>query len=270
VRTQDNFFGIGNDSKEKNRTQYNQSNLNTGIALSYNPHHFKISGLFDFTHYSKIKDSMGDEFPSTKDIFPNLAGMNGLKLYGIGVKITYPSKLYKGLPPPESGIELSARSYWDAEGSNYGFNQYTLMLYQTIPIFWGDRVVALRFIGSTTDPIKDRYVPFFVLNHLGGSTDLRGYENYRFMERDIFLLNFEYRYPVWDLGLPDRLAMDFVWFYDAGMVSRAIEKELSFNNLLSSYGIGLRVRKNAGTVIRLNLSHSSEMIRVDLKFGKDF
>ena len=99
---------------------------------------------------------------------------------------------------------------------------------------------------------------------------MRGYENYRFRDLDAMVLSFEYRYPIWDIGVRNGSVLDFVLFYDAGLVSHAIEDELSADKLLTGYGFGLRARKTLGTIIRLNLSRSSEDIRIDIKFGKDF
>ena len=165
---------------------------------------------------------------------------------------------------------MSIHKYWDVDEREYGFQKYTLTLYQTFPLFDSRRQLALRLFGSTINPEKHKKVPFYMVNFIGGSGDLRGYQNNRFSDLDAVVGNIEYRYPIWDLGLNNNLMMDWVWFYDVGMVSKKIEDNFNFKKLRSDYGIGLLVHNDMGAIIRIDLSKSVEELRVDIKFGKDF
>lgn len=270
VRPREHFYGLGPGTSRDLHTRFQQSNLNTGMAFSYQTDRFQISGLMDWTDYDKIEKATGTACTPTHEQFPDLPGLNGVTLLGVGVKITCPRELYLGKPAPEQGFELSAHTYRDMNDGNYGFHRYTLTLYQTVPIFWEDRVLALRLMGSMTDPRRNKRIPFFALNHMGGSSTLRSYNNLRFWDRDAVLFNVEYRYLIWDIGTQNELAMDAVWFFDTGMVFHAMEDDFAFHKLVSDYGAGFRVRTNLGTSLRLNISHGSETTRIGFKLGKDF
>jgi outer membrane protein assembly factor BamA len=97
-------------------------------------------------------------------------------------------------------------------------------------------------------------VPFYLLPTLGGSRSLRGYDDYRFRDRNLLLLNAEYRWRVFG-------ALDGALFYDAGKVAPRFG-DLDVTNLRSSYGLGFRFHSNNTTVFRVDVGRSAEGTRL--------
>ncbi|MBI4550695.1 MAG: BamA/TamA family outer membrane protein [Candidatus Latescibacteria bacterium] len=267
ARPRENFFGTGAQTLAQDHTQFQQARLHTGLALSYRLSRLQVSGLIDWTDFD-IDAGGGQLYPSTISRFPDLPGLSGARLMGAGFEAAYPERLYQGLAGSERGIKVAVHTYWDVDGTRYGFNRYTLTLYQTVPMFWGDRILVFRFVGSMVDPRGKRQIPFFVMPRLGGSTTLRGYADLRFWDRNAVLLNAEYRYPLWDIGW-NRTALDVIWFVDTGMVSPTGDG-FALRALATDYGAGLRFRTKSGVLARLNVAHSPEMTRFSVKLESDF
>ena len=72
-----------------------------------------------------------------------------------------------------------------------------------------------------------------MLPSLGGGAPLRGYQDFRFRDRNRLLMNAEFRWT------PARF-VDMAIFYDAGKVTGRRE-DLDFDDLKDSYGIGMRL-----------------------------
>ncbi len=92
--------------------------------------------------------------------------------------------------------------------------------------------------------------------YLGGFNSLRGYDLFSFNGNTIFLINFEFRFPLltyWQIGFPFPLRMPTIWgsiFYDCGSAfnwgSEFTAYEIKdgifhFKDLKNSFGIGLRL-----------------------------
>ncbi len=269
-RTRDNFFGIGSDSKNDDRTQFQQSNVNGGIEFSYATKKLNLTASTDFTKYNEINDPFWSGSKSTKERFSELPGIDGAELVRVGLRLTHPEVLYKGLPGVEIAVDFSADYFWQLDYDNNRFDRYTLILYQSIPLFHGDRLFAIRCGGSMTNTKGNLTIPFYALNNFGGWNSLRGYESLRFRTLDWVLLNLEYRYPIMDIGLENGFAIDFLYFFDAGIPSNEIENDLNIKNILKTYGASIRLRKKLGVILRLSIARSSESTLIGLKIGKDF
>jgi outer membrane protein assembly factor BamA len=99
-------------------------------------------------------------------------------------------------------------------------------------------------------------VPFYLLPALGGPTTLRGFSNYRFRDRNLLLLNAEYRWPI-------LRALDGALFYDAGTVT---DHSLSVHHAHTDYGAGVRLHSTTRTLARLDFARSREGNRVIFSF----
>ncbi len=78
------------------------------------------------------------------------------------------------------------------------------------------RVLALRGAGVGLRRPRARDVPFYFQRTLGGPDDLRGFRQFRFRDRNMLLLQAEYRWEIFT-------AVDGAIFYDAGKVASRIE-----------------------------------------------
>jgi outer membrane protein assembly factor BamA len=102
-------------------------------------------------------------------------------------------------------------------------------------------------------------VPFYLLPVLGSGQSLRGYADYRFRDRNLVLLNAEYR---WRLAR----VIDGAVFYDAGAVAPAAIDAMSLRRLRADYGLGVRVHSKTHQVVRLDVARSREGMKAIVSF----
>jgi AAA family ATP:ADP antiporter len=133
---------------------------------------------------------------------------------------------------------------------------------QYLPLLRENWVIALRANVATTDTAGTNTVPFYLMPDLGGSHALRGYPSFRFRDRNRLLFSGEYR---WTAGS----FVDMALFLDAGKVAERF-RDLSVDDLRTSYGIGASFHAPNATVLRVELARSREGNRVSLSFGPSF
>jgi hypothetical protein len=145
--------------------------------------------------------------------------------------------------------QLLYHNYADRDDT-YSFDRLDLELVQHIPLLRENWVISLHGAVQTTLGDEDA-VPYFLLPSLGSGSTLRAYPSWRFRDRHSILASGEFRW------IPNRLALDMAVFYDAGKVT-AERRDLSFSDLKSNVGIGVRFHSPLATPLRIELAHGSE------------
>jgi hemolysin activation/secretion protein len=159
------------------------------------------------------------------------------------------------------GLNASAelRHYLDMDGGDYGFSRLMLESQQYVPFAKGRLVLALREYGSFSQAAEDEVIPFYMMQPLGGVRSLRGFDNFRFRDQNLMLLNAELRWHIWR---PLQLAV----FTDAGHVFRRLE-DVSVDDLEVGCGAGARLLFGGRVFMRLELAHSREGMTTYVKLG---
>jgi outer membrane protein assembly factor BamA len=153
--------------------------------------------------------------------------------------------------------------YDDQDLRSFSFNRFDIDVRQYIPFFLRSHVIALRGFLSLSDADDGHTVPFYLQNTLGGAYSLRGYRTFRFRDRNLLLMQAEYR---WDINA----LMSGAVFYDAGKVAPRTS-ELDFGDLAKDYGIGFRVGARNGVSLRFDVAlGSGEGTRYLLRFDNVF
>jgi outer membrane translocation and assembly module TamA len=132
----------------------------------------------------------------------------------------------------------------------YGFKQVDYEATQHVPIYRETWALSLHAKMSTTSTTNGQEIPFFMLPSLGGGNDLRGFDSWRFRDRDSLLLQAEWRIMV-------NRFLDTALFYDTGKVTgRAADLDL--HDLKHDYGFGVRFHGPFATPIRVDIARSNE------------
>jgi hypothetical protein len=156
-------------------------------------------------------------------------------------------------------LQAAWHDYRQQNDGPFSFRRIDGIARQMIPILHGNWVIDLSLRASTTDVDAGQEVPFFLMPDLGGSTELRGFSNYRFRDRHSLIGTAEYRWYVQEY-------VEMAIFYDAGKVV-ARRGDLDFAHLKSDVGIGLRFHTPRATVLRLEAARSNEGLRLIFGFG---
>lgn len=171
-------------------------------------------------------------------------------------------------PDPSRGyyFELANEFSDPTIGSHFSFNKVFVQgrVYKKLPV--GPRTVltaragAGNIFGSKAPffEFQDQWSPDGSINALGGRQSLRGFRANRFLARSMWFSNVELRVRLAEAKFKkQRFSFTIVPFFDAGTV-RDRWQDLSFENIKTSYGGGLRIAWNQSTVLSFDFGLSKE------------
>ncbi len=262
-----NFFGIGPDTTEAERTNYLMEDTTAEATFAVKPLPPLALGLTGGYLKTNIGPGNWNQYPSVEQVFTpvQVPGLQTQPSYFRGGGIAVFDWRDSPYGPRSGGFYYGRFDYYDAQnGAAFNFRRVTAGAQQYVPLFNKKRIVALRArtIFSFTNAGQD--VPFYLQPSLGSSDDLRGFNAFRFYDRNSFVLNGEWR---WEISTN----MDAALFIDAGKVFPR-PGLINFSNLEKSYGGGLRFRApgSEATVFRIDIAGSREGVRVWFVFNDVF
>jgi hypothetical protein len=261
---QEEFFGLGMDSLESNRTNFLLEAREAGVTVKWKPSRLQFGGG---VAYSRPRVGRGTDtlFPSTDDLF-SPAAAPGLGTETAFLKTDLSAELdWRDNPAhPHAGgrYAVAVTDFHDRDLRRYDFSRVSVSLQQYVPLPDRYRLVALRAEGVFTTPESNTAVPFYLQPTLGGASQLRGFRESRFRDQNSVLIGAEYRWEAW-------WALDGALFVDAGMVAPSRDR-LSLREMEVSYGIGFRFHSNRAFVTRLDLAFSREGFVPLLRFEHAF
>jgi Omp85 superfamily domain len=241
---QEDFFGLGPDSRREDDVIYGFRSSEVGATAGVRPvPWFEVGGKID--HLTPAVGSgstgrpIGEVFSASS--VPGLTAQPNFLRYEVSADVN----LREPRGNPRRGGQYTVAYQWfdDRDLGRYTFHRVDVDLQQYVPLLRDRRVLALRAFASSADAGAGQDVPFYYLRTLGGPDDLRGFRQFRFRDRNILLLQAEYRWEIFT-------AVDGAIFYDAGRVAPRFE-DLGFNDLESDYGIGFRFGTRNGVFLRV-------------------
>lgn len=168
--------------------------------------------------------------------------------------------------------------YDDQDTEQYNFRRFDIEAQQVFAGFGAHHRLTLSGWAATLTADAGQIIPFSLWPTLGGKsairsvhedrlgsdgTDatLRGYRNLRFRDRNLVLLQAEYRVPIWG-------PVDATVFADAGKVART-RSELDLTDLRRDVGFSVSLMKGWATWARVDVGFGSgEGTRVFLTLGE--
>ncbi|MBI2189016.1 MAG: BamA/TamA family outer membrane protein [Acidobacteria bacterium] len=262
---QEDFFGLGQDSRREDRTDYLQEGTDVGAEARWNPVKFvEFGGGVSFLS-PRIGAGTDSRFPSTDALF-NPATLPGYHeqpdFLRSDASVAFDWRDNPRHPHAGGRYAVQFSNFDDRDLSAFGFRRTSIDLQQYVPLPNQYRTLAFRAAAVMTDPHAGQQVPFYFQPTLGGSQELRGFREFRFRDRNSLLMSAEYR---WEASW----MLDGALFVDAGKVAFD-RKDLNLRNLDVSYGVGLRVHSNSAFVARLDLAFSREGFIPLLRFEHVF
>lgn len=224
------------------------------------------------------REGPGERLPTIAQRFvePGIGANSRFGRYQASIDVHLPAApgdaFYQGT---KSRLTYAIYDHQDAE--LYNFRRVDLEGQQTLAGFAAHHRLTLSGWASTStfDPGQD--VPYFLRHTLGGKSELRsvhdtrlgsdgtqgtlrGYRDLRFRDRNLLLVQAEYRLPVWG-------PIDATVFADAGKVTPA-RRDLDLTDLRRDFGFSLSVMKGWVTPARIDVGFGSgEGTRVFLSLG---
>jgi len=260
----EDFYGVGPDSVIANRTDYRLKDaFFEGVVQT------RVGRVALMGRAGLMKPSI---HPGTDSLYPNTELSNteatapGLTTTPDFVVTSAGAWLEMRDQPanPHSGVSLglAVSRFDDRHASEFQFNRLVMDAREYIPLGSHRHVIALRQVASLDTPDAGSVVPFYLQPNFGGSTFLRGFGSTRYRDNKLLAVSAEYR-----LGLHKNI--QFALIYEAGEVSPTMN-EFNLNRLKYDYGAGIRLKTLKRIIARLDVLHSSERTRLDIRLGPSF
>ncbi len=261
-----NFYGLGPDSARGDRSNYSLRGWEVSGSGGVRP--FPWLSVSERVEHLSPTISPGDDedLPSIEEVFTE-DDAPGLNVQPDFLRLETRADIDYRRPGPNARTGgrylVTFSQYHDLDGGSFSFRRWDVDLQQYLSILKQHRTLALRAFISLADADEGREVPFYLQRWLGGSHMLRAYRSYRFRDRNLLLLQAEYRWEV----LP---FLSGALFYDAGTVA-AERRDLHLNDLKHDYGFGFRFGVGAGVFLRTDVAFGgAEGKRFMLRFNNVF
>ena len=251
------FYGMGPDSEKENQTTFTFEKKELQLTLGRGfSQRFVMEGSYVFKsvkYFSVEEDKIFTE--RLEEVGEQFSPFVSLVIrYD-----TSDSQIH-----PKKGFRFVFQNDFAAKAlgnKNVRYYRYTLDFRKYTLLFGRNDVLAFR---TLVQKIEGREIPLFELSVLGGASTMnamRGYKLNRFNDKGKFLLNVEYRFPVWK-----KLGGNI--FVDAGKVWPAWS-ELNFRNVAVDIGWGLRYYLQ-NFLARFDMGMSEEGVGIYFNFGHIF
>ena len=264
-RPNNRFYGIGNRSRDEDRSIFLEEEGRAEARLSAGPSDIRRISLVG--GYSGITARKGrHDSPHLEDVFPPGAvpyygTQTSVFQYGLGADLAT-----GGLEQnPSLGIHLRGESRRNVSSDRFDLDYFHTQLEARayVPVFADRRVIALRGAYEFVKPRPGSDpVPFYRLPESAKPYRFAGFSSHRFRDNYLALAHIEYRWIIWQ----NLWALGFA---QAGEVA-AHARHLKVRDAHDAFGLGLRYGGAEGTVVRLEAGRSDEGITIVLDLSGDF
>ena len=259
----EDYFGIGHDSKRSNQAEFKYTNIETEAQLSYefiDDFHFKIFTAID-VNYTGHTDEKGN--PSIEDAFPasQIGGFGKWLNYFVGgAEFNHDTRDTPSFTESGGIQKISLARYECLNHDDFNFIEYTADVKQYFRLFKPQRVLVLHAGWVAQQETQNSKIPFYKLATLDNGSPLRGFDGGRYRDRNSIIMNIEYRFPIW------RYVISSI-FFDTGQVFR-VPSDFSFDNFTYSTGGALYLKAFDFLVFSFTAGYGGEGINIIFGMSK--
>lgn len=263
-RARDNFFGIGNDTREtpeerQLRTVTREASAGFTAKLTDK----WTSGLHAvYRNVGVTKPTVGR---SAQDYFNSAStpGFFGATVASAVFSIGHDNEAVENYAFKGGSDQFELSFNRSPGGGQFGYWRYH---FDSQHFFWltddGRKVIAARGMVETNVTSPGHLVPFFDMPVLSSDQILRGFDSFRFRDKSALGLSLEYRYRIWP-------ALDWGLFIDEGQVAPQLG-DMGLNRFHTGYGVRLFVWPKPNLPISIDYGRSRETWRLYFNINTRF
>ncbi len=234
----DKFWGLGNNSQDSSEENYNykqyyiylhpQARVGNKIYLGL---------LYEFQRLFDVQYDSGGLFDKE-----NIYGRHGYHVSGLGASFTYDTRNNAFAPDKGVMLQFYFNHFANYFGSDYNYTNFVIDARKFLRTYQKQvlAIQALAFFNAGDVPLRS-------LALLGGANKMRGYYEGRYRDKNLVVIQTEYRLPLF-------WRFSGVAFGDIGNVSGNLS-DMNFQYLKYSYGAGLRFALNPSEKLNLRLDY---------------
>src|SRR5262249_43995072 len=250
---QERFFGTGQNSKKENQVNFRREDTNYVGRFGLKPAQHVKAGVLAGWLDTNVGSGTSTLLPSIEKVFsttdvPGMVSQPNYLEAGVFFEADY--RDHPGNPRAGGRYTASWTSFQDRKAARYDFGQYDFEAQQYFPFFNQRRGVVGRAKSTLTQTASDQEIPFFMHPNPGGSGTLRRYNEFRFRDKNMVVVNAEYRWEAFS-------GLDLAAFADAGQVAPKAG-DLHLADFKKSYGVGFRFNTEKSVFLRFDLGFSKE------------
>jgi hypothetical protein len=259
-----NFYGLGNNTLESDRTTFAMLDRRTGAYGYIRPVGWiaigaRGEGFWPRTNAGKDPDVQSAEDQFALDQRPGFGDDTNYAYIGGFINVNYP---YSRSEPPRRGGDymVSLGTYQDVSDTAHSFRRFEVEGRERFPIFGVDRTLTLHGRVSSSTASTGHSVPFYLMDTLGGADNLRGFkesiiggdeatstlrsfESFRFRDHATALMQVDFRQRLWS-------QIFATFFVDAGVVAPTVDA-LSLGDMHHGIGLGVSVYRINALAVRV-------------------
>ena len=248
------FFGFGNRAQELRETNYTSReglvklmvgiNLNPDLAVTLTERYRDV----------RVEQGVIDSLPQTKDVFSQVAGIEGAQILGHRLAMVYDTRDHQRTPTKGTYVTVSGefnQNLLHAEENQwvrYTLDGRTLLPHGNgrfvfVPHILLDGVLGNQLQTLPRGTSQSRGIPFYERPMLGGEHTLRAFGQNRFISNTAMLVNLEERIQVKEVRILDyAIDLQVAPFLDVGRVQQQSPfDKFNLKNWQVNPGIGLRI-----------------------------
>ena len=258
-RPEEQFYGLGQDSRQSQHTNFALRQKWVGWHTQVTPvRRVRIGGEQKIV-WLETEAGRSALFPPTELLFPNLPGLDArMTVDSIGPY--FDADLLQGEYRWGAMAHASASYQRGLGDSRLSYFRYETELEGRMPVARGRSALVAQGSAELTRPQPGSDpVPFFLQPHIGGSSTLRGFSVDRFYGRNLVLATFEYRNQI-------HPNIQSYIFFDEGQIFDDAS-DLRWLNWHRNYGFGFRLGGRRGTAMRFEIGKGDEGLTIHITFG---
>jgi hypothetical protein len=275
------YFGPGIQSEVSDRTNFLLRDPVVGAVASVRIADGISTGVRVEELWPDVGRGVSAQHPSVEDRFAEIEapGLNAQPRFGRYqgfVDLQAPASVGQTLN--QGGrYRIGYALFNDQQFDRFSFTRLDVEARHKFAVFGPHRRLTLHGWVAATDTRSGNSVPFYMQPSLGGTGQLRsvgedfigsdgsrgtlrGFDNFRFRDLNLMLLQADYRVPVWG-------PFDASIFVDAGKVAPR-RADLNLSGLKHDYGFSISVMRGPNTVARTDFGFGSgEGTKIYVSFG---
>lgn len=275
------YYGPGIQSEASDRTNFLLRDPVVGAVASARVADWIAAGVRVEQLWPAVSRGVSAEHPSVEDRFTEVdaPGLNAQPRFGRYqgfVDLQAPASVGQSLN--QGGRYRGGYAFFDDQQfGQFSFTRLDIEARHKFAVFGPHRRLTLHGWMAATGTRSGNTVPFYMQPSLGSTGQLRsvgedligsdgsrgtlrGFDNFRFRDLNLMLLQADYRVPVWG-------PFDASVFVDAGKVT-ARRADLNLSGLKHDYGFSISVMRGPNTVARTDFGFGSrEGTKISLSFG---